>query len=95
MEEGTTGHWCSSADNQDQEGNHSDAAAAACAAARQQYELHPYGSNSQLDNWQQQGKLRGSMQQQQVVQQLLADVDSLLLPGVLDQCGCFALAQLV
>uniref|UniRef100_A0A383V6H2 RAP domain-containing protein n=1 Tax=Tetradesmus obliquus TaxID=3088 RepID=A0A383V6H2_TETOB len=43
--------------------------------------IHMAAIVNTLGNWQQQGKLRCGMQQQQVVQQLLADVDSLLLPG--------------
>jgi hypothetical protein len=54
-------------------------------------DIHLLAVVNTLGNWQQQGKLSGQTQ----LQQLLADVDSLLLPEILDQCECFGLAQLV
>jgi hypothetical protein len=56
--------------------------------------IHLSAAVNTLGNWQQQGKLSSSWQQQQA-QLLFADVDSLLMPEILDQCDRFALAQLM
>jgi hypothetical protein len=54
--------------------------------------IHLAAAVNRLGTWQRDGII--SCQQKQV-QQLLGDIEQLLVPKVLEQCGCFALAQLV
>jgi hypothetical protein len=56
--------------------------------------IHLAAAVNRLGTWQRDDKISGSQQQTQV-QQLVADIEQLLVPKVLEQCGCFALAQLV
>jgi hypothetical protein len=56
--------------------------------------IHLAAAVNMLGSWQREGNISSSRHQKQV-QRLVADIDQLLVPSVLDQCGCFALAQLV
>jgi hypothetical protein len=56
--------------------------------------IHLSAAVNMLGSWQRDGNISSSRQQTQV-QRLVADIQQLLVPKVLSQCGCFALAQLV